>query len=100
LRGLEPAPAEQRVEVQAGGDAVDPVPVERLADLVEVLVRELLRVVELVVVDQVAEPVDRAPNALHRRLARQFRLVPAGDEARGHRPERPDSEGSLHAVGS
>ena len=56
----EPAPPEARVEVQAGADRVDPVPVERLAHLVEVLARELARVVELVVVDQPFEPFDGA----------------------------------------
>ena len=62
-------PSEQRVEVEAGRDAVDAVTVERVAHLVEVLRRELLRVVELVVVDQVAEALDRAAYALRRRLA-------------------------------
>ena len=50
--------------MQAGRDAVDAVAAERLAHLIEVLLGELLRVVELVVVDQVAEPVDRAAYAL------------------------------------
>ena len=45
----------RRVEVQPARDAVDVVAAERVADLVEVVARELLRVVELVAVDQVAE---------------------------------------------
>ena len=61
---VEAALAEARVEVQAAGDAVDAVAVERLAHLVEVVLAELLRVVELVVVDQVAEPGDGAPHLL------------------------------------
>ena len=38
----EPAAAEDRVEVQAGRDAVDAVAVERRADLVEVVGAKLL----------------------------------------------------------
>ena len=56
----EPAAAEARIEMEPAGDGVDAVFAECLANLVDVLGRELLRVVELVVVDQVAEPVDRA----------------------------------------
>ena len=56
VRGDEASPAEARVEVQAGRDAVDVVAVECLPHLVEVLGREFLGVVELVAVDQVAEP--------------------------------------------
>ena len=52
----EAALAEARVDVQARGDAVDVVAVERVAHLVEVVARELPRVVELVAVDEVAEP--------------------------------------------
>jgi hypothetical protein len=40
------------------------------AHVVEVVGRELGRIVELVVVDQVAEPRDRPPDALGRRLMR------------------------------
>ena len=58
----EPALAEARVEVHAARDAVDAVPVERGAHLVEVVARELLRVVELVVVHQVAEALDGRPH--------------------------------------
>ena len=57
---------------------------------------ELLRVVELVAVDEVAEPVDRATHPLRGRLAGPLRLVAARDEARHHRPEGPDSERGLH----
>ena len=60
----EAAAAEARVEVQAAGDAVDVVVAERRLDVAEVLVRELLRVVELVAVDQVAEALDRAVHLL------------------------------------
>ena len=60
--------------------------------LVAVLLVQLLRIVELVAVDQVAETVDRTAHALGRRLARPLRLVPAGDEPRHHRPEGPDPE--------
>ena len=87
----EAALAEARVEVEAGRQAVDVVAVERLTHRVQVLGVQLLRVVELVAVDQVAEPVDRAPHALHGRLLRQLRLVAAGDEAGRHRPEGPDA---------
>ena len=55
----EAALAEPRIEVEAAADAVDPVAAERLPHLGEILRRELLRIVELVVVDQVAEAFDR-----------------------------------------
>jgi len=71
---------------------------ERLAHFVEVLLGELLRVVELVAVDEVAEPLDGAPHSLRRRLACVLRLVAAGDEARDHRSEGPDAEARLHAL--
>ena len=93
VRRDQPATSEQRVEVEAGRDAVDVVLAERVAHLVEVLLVELLRVVELVVVDQVAEPVDGAMHSLGGRLARPLRLVAAGDESRHHRPEGPDPGG-------
>ena len=74
----EPAAAEAGVEVQPAGEAVDVVVgAERRADLVDVLLVELLRVVELVAVDQVAQPVDRAPDPLGGRLARVLGLVAA-----------------------
>ena len=67
------------VEVETGADRVDPVAVERVADLVEVVVRELGRVVELVVVDQVAEAFDRRAHLVRGRLAGQFGLVAGRD---------------------
>ena len=76
--GAESALREARVEVEPARDAVDPVAVERLAHLVEVLRRELLRVVELVAVDQVAEPLDCRPHACGRGLAGALGLVAAG----------------------
>ena len=57
----EPALAEARVEVEARRHAVDVVPAERVEHLVEVVLVQLLRVVELVAVDEVAQAVDRAP---------------------------------------
>ena len=86
----EAAPPEARVEVQPAREAVDAVAVERLAHLLEVVAVELVRVVELVVVHQVAEAVDRAAHLLGRRLVGELRLVAAGDEARDHPAERPD----------
>ena len=65
--------------MQAPGEAVDVVVgPERLVDRLDVLLVQLLRVVELVPVDQVAEPLDRAENAPRRVLARPLRLVAAG----------------------
>ena len=84
--------AEARVEMEPARDAVDAVPVERLAHLVQVLRRELLRIVELVVVDQVAEPCDRGADPVGRRLAGELGLVAAGVEPGRHVAERPDSE--------
>ena len=52
----QPAAAEARIEVQAAGDAVDVVTAERGAHVVEVVLGELVGIVELVAVDQVAEP--------------------------------------------
>ena len=94
----ERALAEAGVEVEAARDAVDPVPVERVADLVEVRRRELLRVVELVVVDQVAEPLDRRPHLLGRRLAGQLGLVAGRVEAGRHVAEGPDAETTSSCV--
>ena len=93
---IESAAPELRVEVQTRGDAVDAVSAERLAHVVEVLPRELLRVVELVVVDQPLQALDCAAYVLDRRPAVVLRLVAAGDEAGDHRPERPDAETRLH----
>ena len=67
--------AEARVEMRARADGVDAVAAERLADVVEVLLGQLLRIVELVVVDEVAQPVDGARHPLDGRLARR---TPAG----------------------
>ena len=64
----EPAAAEARVEVQAARDAVDVVVAERRAHLVEVVVGELVRVVELVAVDQVAEARRRRGDLVGDRL--------------------------------
>jgi hypothetical protein len=47
---------------------------------------------ELVVVDQVDETLDRSPYLLHGRAPAELRLVPGGIEARRHVPERPDPE--------
>ncbi len=71
---------------------VDAVPVECGADLVEVLLGELLRVVELVVVHEVAEPHDGTRDLHGRRFSCVLGLIPAGDEARDHRPECPYAE--------
>ena len=87
-----PPRAEPRIEVESRRDAVDGVVAERVADVVEVLGVELLRIVELVVVDEISQPVDRAAHALGGRLARPLRLVAARDEARDHRPEGPYPE--------
>ena len=94
--GRDQAPApEARVEVEAARERIDVVIAERVADLVEVLLVELAGVVELVAVDQVAEPVDRPPHALDGRLARPLRLVADRHEPGDHRPERPDPEARL-----
>ena len=60
----EPPSTEARVEMEARADRVDAVPVERVAHLVEVVAVQLAGIVELVVVDQVAETLDRATHAL------------------------------------
>jgi hypothetical protein len=74
------------------------VPGERVAHLVEVVLRELLRIVELVVVHEVTEAGDRARHLHRSRLADVLGLVAARNEARDHRAESPDSERSPHAV--
>ena len=76
----EPAAAEARIEMEPARDAVDAVAAERLPHRVDVLGRELLRIVELVVVDQLAEPLDRAADPVRRRL-----VAPT---AAGSRPAR------------
>ncbi len=94
--GDESASPEARIEVQAARDAVDAVLPEFLADRLEQLRVQLLRVVELVVVDQPLEAGDGAPDAGGHVLVRPLRLVPAGHEARHHRPEGPDPETRAH----
>ena len=96
VRRREAALREARVEMETARDAVDAVAVERLLHLLEVVGRELLRVVELVVVHQVAETLDCRPHL--RRSARtcEVGLVPAGIEPRRHRPECPDAQARLH----
>ncbi len=96
----EPTAAEACIEVQAAREAVDVVSVECVADLVQVLRRQLLRVVKLVAVDQVSEAFDGVANTLGRRLVREFGLVAGRDESRSHRTERPDSERGLHVAPS
>ena len=83
VRRREPAAAESWIQVRPGRDGVDAVIAEDTANLVEVLLGELLRVVELVVVDEVAEPVDGTADAL-----RQSSHRPS---AAGTRPERSAS---------
>ena len=92
VRRDEPTSSEPRIEVESRRDAVHGVVAERVADVVEVLGVELLRIVELVVVDEISQPVDRAAHALGGRLVRPLRLVAARDEARDHRPEGPYPE--------
>ena len=93
----ESALAEERVEVQAARDAVDVVAAERRAHRVEVLGDELLRVVELVAVHQVAEALDGAA-----RPCRPSARPPTAAGSRpgtnrvDHRPEGPDSQTRLH----
>ena len=91
----EPAATEHRVEVKAGRDAVDPVPVEGVAHGVEVVLGELLWIVELVVVDQPVEPVDRAADLAHGVVTRPLGLIATRYEAGDHRPERPDPQTRL-----
>ncbi len=92
----QPALPEPRVRMQPGADRRDAVAVERVAHLVEVVRVELARIVELVVVHQVAEPLHRTPHLHRDRLVRVLRLVAARDEARDHGTERPDAEGRPH----
>src|SRR3954465_2821699 len=92
----EAALAEAMVDVQAAGDRVDAVAVERLAHLVEVVLAELPGVVELVVVDQALEPGHRAPHLVGRALPAVLRLVALRHEARDHPAQRPDPEARLH----
>src|SRR5205823_6671263 len=82
--------------VEASRECVDVMTVQGRPHLVEVVGRQLLRVVKLVTVDQVAETLDRSANAVGGRLARELGLVARRDEPRSHRAERPDSEWGLH----
>src|SRR4029079_10656218 len=94
----EASAPEPGIEVQPPREAVHVVvAAQRLADRVRVFLVQLLRIVELVAVDQVAEAVDRAPHPLDRRLTRVLGLGAARGEAGDHRAERPDSEARLHA---
>ena len=95
-RRREPALAEHRVEVHPARHAVDVVLAERRAHRVEVRRVELLRVVELVAVDQVAETLDRPPDLVRGRLAGPLRLVARRHEPCRHRPECPDPQTRLH----
>src|SRR5581483_6880324 len=88
--------SEAWIQVQTGRDAVDPMTVEGLPNLVQVVRRELPRVVELVVVHEVAESLHRGPYLGHGRGPGQLGLVPAGVEAGGHAAEGPDTEARLH----
>src|SRR5947208_3417245 len=56
----------------------------------------LLRIVELVVVDQPVEAFDRCAELLDRRDTGEFRLIAARVEPGCHSSERPDSETRLH----
>src|SRR5579884_3370338 len=94
----EAALLEALVDVQPAGDRVDPVALEGRSDVVEVVAVQLARVMELVVVDQVAEPADRAVHLFGHRLVPLVRLVAAGHETRDHRSERPDPERCPHEL--
>jgi hypothetical protein len=94
----QPASAEARIQVQPARDAVDVVTRQRFADRLEVGGRELIRIVELVAVDQLPEAGDCAVHLLGHRLAvvRVLGLIATRDEPRDHRSERPDAEARLH----
>jgi hypothetical protein len=96
VRRDQTASPEARIQVQAGCHAVDVVAGERVADFLEVVLVQLLRIVELVPVDQVAEASHRPTDSLGCRLGRELRFVATGDEARDHRAQRPDAETGLH----
>src|SRR3954451_5439707 len=82
--------------MQAACDAVDAVAVERLLHLFEVVGRELLRIVELVVVHQVAEPLDSRSHFRRGGRSGELGLVPSGIEPCRHRSECPDAQARLH----
>ncbi len=100
VRRDEAAAAEARVEVEARRDRVDVMTAKGRPHLVEIVGRQLLRVVELVAVDQVPETLDGSANAVDGRLVRELGLVAGGNESRSHRTERPDSERGLHVAPS
>ena len=79
-------------------EAVDPVPIERGLNLLQVVALDLLGVVELVVVHQLAEALDGGSHLGCGGRARKGRLVTARVEPGGHRSERPDTEARLHAL--
>ncbi len=94
----EPAATEAGVEMQPARDAVDVVAVQRRADLREVVRRELIGVMKLVPVDQLAQPLDGAVDLVGHRLGvvAVLGLIAAGHKAGDHRPEGPDAEARLH----
>ncbi len=99
IRIDQAAPAEARIQVQTAGYAVDIViGPECGPDFVEVRRRELLRVVELVAVDEVSEALDRPVHLLGHRLrfVAVLGLVAGRDEPCDHRSERPDAQARLH----
>ena len=89
VRRRESSAAEQRIQMRAGRDGVDAVLSERRTHFVQVLLGELLRVVELVVVDEVVEPAYGARHLEGGRLAGMLGLISARHEPGHHRPERP-----------
>ena len=91
VRRDEAASAEARIEVHTTCKAVDVMPVQGAADLVQVVLRQLLRVVELVAVDQVSETLDSLPYACSGGFAQPLRLVTTRHKACDHGPKRPDS---------
>ena len=97
----EAAVGEPRVEVQAARDAIDVVAVERRLDILQVFVRKLVGVVELVPVHQVPQALDRAVDLLGHRLGHVIvaGLVAAGHEPGDHRPERPNTKAGLQHGG-
>ncbi len=88
---------EAGIEVQAAGDAVDVVAVERRLHCVEVVGREFVGVMELVTVDQLAETLDGTMDLVGDRLVDVVvrGLIAAGDEPGDHRSERPDADACL-----
>ncbi len=93
----KPTLRKARIEVQPARETVDPMPPKRLLHRRQVLAGELLRIVELVIVHQPAQPRNRRLHLLHRRDPRQLRLIPTRIEPRRHRPKRPNPQRHLHA---